>query len=92
MICPHCSRKISFFSKAINGWGKKFCPHCDSGIAIGIRWKRFALLVVPFVVVGAVIATFVRMRFDVSIGKFLGPVIGATVIVLTMTLKPDERR
>ncbi len=91
MICPHCSGRIGFFSRAINGWGKKFCPHCEAPIAIGINWKLFAVLLVPFAIVFAAIATYVRIQFDLSSGKYLGPVLGAALIVVSMRLKPDER-
>lgn len=92
MICPNCSGKIGLFSKAINGWGQKSCPHCDAAIAIGINWKRFSLLLVPIGVAYAFVTTFVRIYFDLGIGVILGAACGATLIALTMMIKPDEAR
>lgn len=51
MQCPHCLERISFFSKAMNRFGKiQSCPHCE-----GLFTKKFnkghAWRAVPFMAV-----------------------------------------
>lgn len=52
MNCPHCNRKVSFFSREMNnGFGKaKSCPHCAGGVRISINLKVAGLLIVPAII------------------------------------------
>ena len=56
MKCPHCTEKISFFSKALNSWGKdKHCPHCHQAVRNRINFKRFLILLVPAAIAAQVL-------------------------------------
>ncbi len=52
----------SFF-KAINGWHRKSCAHCDAAIAVGFSRERLALSFIPF----AILSTF-RHRMSGGLG------------------------
>lgn len=53
MRCPHCEEKVGVFSKAVNRFGKdKRCPHCGKSIKVTVDWRRFAILIVPAIVLG----------------------------------------
>ena len=46
--CPTCEKKIGFFSKTANKWGKiKECPHCNSPFETTVKLKVFAIALVP---------------------------------------------
>jgi antibiotic biosynthesis monooxygenase (ABM) superfamily enzyme len=50
MKCPHCDNKVSFFSKAMNKFGKvKVCPHCGQNVRFKFNLKTMALLFIPTV-------------------------------------------
>ena len=43
--CPHCTRNISFFSKAMHGWRQaQVCPHCARPIRQTLNFSRFFIL------------------------------------------------
>lgn len=46
--CPSCEKKIGFFSKTANKWGKKkVCPHCNSSFESFIKMEVYAFAVIP---------------------------------------------
>jgi hypothetical protein len=46
--CPTCEKKIGFFSKTANKWGKnKECPHCSAPFESFMKWKVFAIALIP---------------------------------------------
>ena len=50
MKCPHCDSKVSFFSKAMNKFGKvKVCPNCGQKVRFKFDLKTVALLFIPAV-------------------------------------------
>jgi hypothetical protein len=54
--CPHCSASIGLFSKEMNELGKsKSCPHCRSGVKIGLIHTRFAMAFIPVAVVSVLL-------------------------------------
>lgn len=87
MHCPYCEEKIGFFSKAINGFGKrKNCPHCGKPIKLGFNWLIFAILFLPAVA----LALFSRPYFEayglsgsLSTGLSVG-------LLLVLTMKIDR--
>ena len=47
MACPHCQRKIAFFSQAVQGWRRtQACPHCARPIRQSLNYSRFFILAV----------------------------------------------
>ena len=49
MHCPHCEKKISFFSKALNSWGKfKICSHCQSDLEVCCAGRDPIYLLIHF--------------------------------------------
>jgi hypothetical protein len=86
MKCPHCSRSIGLFSRALNRFGKvKICPYCGKSIRLFVNLKVAALLFVPFVA----LALLLRPVF-VSVGLNGSLAIGLTtgaLVALAMRLK-----
>ena len=50
--CPTCEKKIGFFSKTANKWGKvKACPHCNSLFEQTLSLKVFAIAIIPALII-----------------------------------------
>ncbi|WP_032095991.1 MULTISPECIES: hypothetical protein [unclassified Alteromonas] len=50
--CPTCEKKIGFFSKTANKWGKtKTCPHCNSPFETSVKLKALAIALIPAFVI-----------------------------------------
>lgn len=50
--CPTCEKKIGFFSKTANKWGKKkACPHCNSPFEATVKLKVFATALIPAIII-----------------------------------------
>ncbi|MEO9944733.1 hypothetical protein [Paraglaciecola sp.] len=50
--CPTCEKKIGFFSKTANKWGKKkTCPHCNSPFETSVKLKVFAIALIPALII-----------------------------------------
>ena len=46
--CPNCEKRIGFFSKALNKWGKiKICPHCNKPFKFRVSFKAMAIWFIP---------------------------------------------
>jgi hypothetical protein len=86
MKCPHCSKTIGVFSRAVNKWGKnKSCPHCEQPIKLYVSWKIAGLLFIPAIV----LALFLKPVF-VSLGLSGSLATGLTtgaLLLLSMRLK-----
>lgn len=86
MKCPHCSRSIGLFSRALNRFGKvKTCPYCGKSMRLFVDFKVAALLFVPSVA----LALLLRPVF-VSVGLSGSLAIGlttGTLVALAMRLK-----
>lgn len=86
MKCPHCSRSIGLFSRALNRFGKvKTSPYCGQSMRLFVDFKVAALLFVPTVV----LALLLRPVF-VSVGLSASLAIGLTtgaLVALAMRLK-----
>ena len=56
MICPHCDKPVSLFSREVNRMGKvKGCPHCSGAVKLSIDWKRYLIWVIPLVIVAVLL-------------------------------------
>lgn len=52
MKCPHCSASIGLFSNEMKELGKsKSCPHCGSGVKLGVIHTKFAAAFIPVAVI-----------------------------------------
>lgn len=50
--CPTCEKKIGFFSRTANKWGKKkICPHCNSPFETSFKLKVFAIALIPALII-----------------------------------------
>ena len=79
MKCPHCAKKVGFFSKEMNALGRtKVCPHCSKGVKLGVQHGKFALVFFPV----AIIATLVTGNTPLACG-----LAGGTAAVFGMGLK-----
>ena len=81
MECPHCKRKISFFSKAVQGWRRaQQCPHCERPIRQSLNYSRFFILAfmvgLPIKLLGVFVEQF----------AFLQNVVATAVIVFVIML------
>lgn len=89
MHCPYCEGKIGFFSKAVNGFGKKrSCPHCGKPIKLGFNWLIFAILLLP----AAALAMYSRPyleAYGLSGSLSTGLSVGL-LLVLTMKINRDD--
>jgi len=82
MKCPHCSARVSLFSKEMNQVGKsKVCPHCGKGVKIALIHSRFAMTFIP--IAGAAIILGLSGPFAAAIAGGVGAAFG-------MGLKPAE--
>ncbi len=51
MQCPHCNKKVSFFSREMNRFGKvKACPNCGGSVRLRMNLKVIALWFFPAVI------------------------------------------
>ena len=86
MKCPHCSKSIGVFSRAVNKWGKgKSCPYCEQPIKVYVAWKIAGLLFIPAIVL-ALFLKPVFVSFGLSGSLATGLTTGA-LILLSMRLK-----
>lgn len=83
MKCPHCAKKIGYFSNALNRFGKiKTCPYCAGKIRVHIDAKLAALWFVP--------AVLLAIALRPVLGSWsTGPGI-VLVLLLSAKLKPAE--
>jgi len=52
MKCPHCSARMSLFSKEMNAIGKsKTCPHCGKAVKLGLNTTKFTVAFISIAVV-----------------------------------------
>jgi hypothetical protein len=50
--CPTCEKKIGFFSRTANKWGKiKTCPHCNTPFEISVKFKIIAIAFIPALII-----------------------------------------
>jgi hypothetical protein len=86
MKCPHCSRSIGLFSRALNRFAKvKTCPYCGNSIRLFVSFKVAALLLVPSVALALLLRpVFIGLGFSGSMA--IGLTTGA-VLALAMRLK-----
>lgn len=83
MRCPHCNKNVSFFSRAMNRFGKiKICPHCGEKLRVRVSFKRVALWFLPTLVLTLLLRPFLG-----SLGSVPGLFI---VIVMSLQLLPVE--
>lgn len=81
MACPHCQRKISFFSKAVQGWRRaQTCPHCARPIRQTLNFSRFFILAVAVGLPIKLLGVFVEQF------AFLQNVVATAVIVFVIML------
>jgi len=87
MKCPHCDKKVSLFSKALNKFGKtKKCPHCSENIKVFISFKMAAILFIPFIVIALFILKPLFISFGLS-GSLATGVLCGLLIVFSSRLK-----
>lgn len=89
MHCPHCEKKISFFSKALNSWGKfKICPHCQSDLEVSVNLKFVTLGVIPFIC----LYTLIISPLISYVGNFASLLLGlCTAMFIVFSLKLNKR-
>lgn len=90
MKCPHCSKKIGLFSKALNKFGNpKTCPSCQKKIQLSPNLKLVALLIVPLFVAYMYIFKPLVEAMGFS-GEGVAGIWAALLVILTMRLQSAE--
>jgi predicted RNA-binding Zn-ribbon protein involved in translation (DUF1610 family) len=82
--CPTCEKKIGFFSKTANKWGKKkTCPHCNSPFETAVKLKVFAIALIPMFVVHLFLLKPLVESFGLN-GAISVGIIGGILSILAM--------
>jgi predicted RNA-binding Zn-ribbon protein involved in translation (DUF1610 family) len=82
--CPSCEKKIGFFSKTANKWGKKkTCPHCNSPFETTVKLKVFAIALIPMFVVHLFLLKPLVESFGLN-GAISVGIIGGILSILAM--------
>ncbi|MBD3584525.1 hypothetical protein HHX48_02110 [Salinimonas sp. HHU 13199] len=82
--CPTCEKKIGFFSKTANTWGKKkTCPHCNSPFETSVKLKVFAIAFIPAFIIHLFILRPLLVAFGLH-GAISTGIICGTLSVLAM--------
>lgn len=54
--CPHCEKKIGFFSRTNNSFGRiKHCPHCQQTFESKLSAKAATATLIPLVLVNLLV-------------------------------------
>jgi len=87
MECPHCTKKVSLFSKALNTSSKiKHCPHCSAQIQTYLSLKIIAILFIPVMLLSSFIARPLLLHYGFAGALATGFSVGL-IIFLSMRLK-----
>jgi hypothetical protein len=90
MKCPVCENKISFFSKALNKWGKyKTCPYCQTKIEVAINLKFLAIGIIPLIFFFIFALTLLVSQFGMFSSVLIG-IIAGVFISLSLKLEKQE--
>lgn len=78
--CPHCHKKIPFFSKIVHSWGKsKICPFCQEAIRQSLAHKEFFVLAfaigLPIKLLGVFVPALAFLKGSLSSGLLVGVLI-----------------
>lgn len=89
MHCPHCSERISHFSKALNKFGRKrFCPHCGKPIKLSTNGLLLSILIVPFIALSYLAKPYF-IAYGLSGGWSTGLAVGL-LILITLKIVPGD--
>jgi hypothetical protein len=87
MKCPHCDKKISLFSKALNKFGKvKKCPHCSESLKLFVNFKVAGIIFIPLILLSLFVLKPILITLGFSSGIATG-VMGCLIVALSMRLK-----
>jgi len=87
MKCPHCEKKVSLFSKAVNSFSKtKFCPHCAKEVKTFLNLKIAAILFIPFILMSLLFLKPLFISYGLNDSIATGITAGLLVL-LSMRLK-----
>ena len=90
MKCPHCTKKVSIFSKSMFSFDKdKKCPHCKKAIKSYINLKIAGLLFIPFILISFYILKPFLIAFGIS-GSYSTGLLGGALVLISMRLKSTE--
>jgi hypothetical protein len=88
MKCPHCSKSVGIFSKEMNTWVKKQCPHCQEPVMWFFDLKVGAILLVPAILLGVFLRPiFVNLGLPGALGSGL---LSMACLLFAMRLKPVQ--
>lgn len=91
MKCPHCNKKISLFSKALNKSGNpKTCPECLGSVKVKVDGKLALLWFVPMFLLHFFILKPIILAMGYSGGGAIGIVAGL-LVVLSMNLTSADK-
>ena len=89
MICPHCEKKVSLFSKNMNSWSKeKLCPHCNKSVRYYVNLKIVFLLLIPAIILAFLLRPSIE-SLGVS-GSLATGIVTGGLILMSMRLKKYE--
>jgi hypothetical protein len=87
MKCPHCDKKISLFSKALNKFGKvKKCPHCSESLKLFVNFKVAGIIFIPLILLSLFVLKPILITLGFGSGIATG-VMGGVIVAVSLRLK-----
>ncbi|OFC70025.1 hypothetical protein [Alteromonas confluentis] len=78
--CPHCEKKIGFFSRTNNSFGRiKHCPHCQQPFESKISAKAATAILIPLVLMNLLV--FRPVLESLAFSKFIGTAFVIAVVI-----------
>ncbi|PKK88132.1 MAG: hypothetical protein CVV64_20210 [Candidatus Wallbacteria bacterium HGW-Wallbacteria-1] len=88
MKCPHCDKKVSFFSREMNTWGRnRNCPSCRGAVRLAMNFRQ-AAFAIPLAIVIA-IAVAVIIAGPGAAGPAAGGIAGGLMVILSLRLEKN---